>query len=654
MFRPEPMKRVELVVPDSIVVPVTEALAASHVFHPAASHLPQTDHTAPGGEDWREQATTFANLERRVLAVMEDLGASAGSAPDETPHLIEPEVARVDLEHLEQQVKEPVRKLEEQQERLKRLQEYVRQLKTIADLDIKLGGLRDHRYLYALMGTMPIVNVERLRSSLDIIPSVLVEMDRHDHLATVVLFGAQRDAEILDRAARSAYLNPLDLPETYRGTPAEVLEALHAGIERTRRRIQEYEAAIRRLHQARIDHLRHLLWRIRASHTIVETIARYGQLRNRYVVIRVIEGWVPESQIPALEEQMAKVSDQVVLKTSAPEKQDEGDIPVALNNPRLLKPFQDLVTNYGYPSYYESDPTLVTALTFSLLFGAMFGDVGHGLLLLLAGVLLTATRSLRVLRSLRDIAPLLIACGATGIVFGFLYGSLFGFEHLIQPLWLHPVEGIQTILLGTVAAGAVLLSLGMVYNIVNALLAGDLGRLLFGHNGLSGLVFYWSLLAVVAGGFIGPLPIPSGVLLALAAICGAMLALDEILANLVSGRRPLTREGWTASLVEGFFILFETGISLFSNTISFVRVGAFAVAHAALGLVILILANRVGPAQGVGYWAVVALGNLVLVAFEGLIVGIQTLRLEYYEFFGKFFSGSGVRYKPLTLLPREQ
>jgi len=654
MFRPETMKKVELVVPDSIVVPVTEALAASHVFHPAASHLPQGDHTAPGGEDWREQATTFANLERRVLAVMEDLGASEGLPPDETPHLIEPEVARVDLERLEEQVEGPVRKLEEQQERLKGLQEYVRQLQTIADLEIELEGLRNHRYLYTLMGTMPTVNLQRLRSSLDIIPSVLVEMDRHGHLATVILFGAQRDAEILDRAARSAYLNPLDLPETYRGTPAEVLEALHAGIERTRRRIGEYEAAIRHLHQARIDHLRHLLWRIRASHTIVETIARYGQLRNRYVVIRVIEGWVPESQIPVLEKQMADLSDQVALKTSAPEKQDEADVPVALNNPPLLKPFQDLVTNYGYPSYYESDPTLVTALTFSLLFGAMFGDVGHGLLLVVAGVLLIAIQSLRFPRSLRDVAPLLIACGATGIVFGFLYGSLFGFEHLIQPLWLRPVEGIQTILIGTVAAGAVLLSLGMVYNIVNALLAGDLSRLLFGHNGLSGLVFYWSLLGVVVGRFIDPFPIPSGVLLALAAICGAMLMLDEILANLVSGRRPLTREGWTSSLVEGFFMLFETGISLFSNTISFVRVGAFAVAHGALGLVILILASRVGPAQGAGYWTVVALGNLVLVAFEGLIVAIQTLRLEYYEFFGKFFSGSGVRYKPLTLLPREQ
>lgn len=646
------MKKVELVVPDSIVIPVTEALAASHVFHLTANQLPQVEQTVPGAEDWRQQAATFANLESRVMAIMEELGASEGPPPDETPHLIEPEVARVDVEHLEEQVEGPVQELREQQDRLRRLQEYVRQLETIADVDVELEAVRSLRYLYALMGTMPTVNLERLRSSLDVVPSVLIEMDRRERLTTVILFGAERDADTLDRAARSAYLNPLDLPEIYRGTPAEVLEALHAGIERTRRRIREDQAALRRLHQARIDHLRHLLWRVRASHTIVETIARYGRVRKGYDVVRVIKGWVPESGIPVLEERMADLSDQVVLNTSDPEEEDEAQVPVALDNPRLLRPFQGLVTNYGYPSYYESDPTILTALTFSLLFGAMFGDVGHGLLLVIVGLLIAS--GIRPLGTLRSVAPLLIACGAISTVFGFLYGSVFGFEQLIRPLWLSPVESVQTILLVTVAAGAALLSIGMLYNIFNAVLAGNVGRMLFGHHGLSGLVFYWSLLGLVAGQVREGLPIGSSTLAILALASGVLLVLDEVMTNLVNGRRPLVTEGWVSSLLKGIFILFETAISLFSNTLSFVRVGAFAVAHGALGLVILILANRVGPTQGVGYWAVVALGSLVLIAFEGLIVVIQTLRLEYYEFFGKFFSGRGVRYKPLTLLPREQ
>ncbi|MEA3308012.1 MAG: V-type ATPase 116kDa subunit family protein, partial [Chloroflexota bacterium] len=102
--------------------------------------------------------------------------------------------------------------------------------------------------------------------------------------------------------------------------------------------------------------------------------------------------------------------------------------------------------------------------------------------------------------------------------------------------------------------------------------------------------------------------------------------------------------------VQATFELFEVVIGLFSNTLSYVRMGAFAVAHGALSLVVFILARMVSSDQGVGYWLVVGLGNLFIIGFEGMIVGIQTMRLEYYEFFSKFFSGSGVRFQPLTLI----
>ncbi len=102
--------------------------------------------------------------------------------------------------------------------------------------------------------------------------------------------------------------------------------------------------------------------------------------------------------------------------------------------------------------------------------------------------------------------------------------------------------------------------------------------------------------------------------------------------------------------MEGFFELFETVISLMSNTLSYVRMGAFAVAHGALSLVIAILAELVSPGHGVGYWMVIVLGNAFVIGFEGMIVGIQTLRLEYYELFSKFFTGGGVPFSPLAML----
>ena len=646
MFRSLAMRKVEMVVPERYVVPATEALAASGVFHLLRSDHLGAESGSRDVSEWNEWAATFAALERRIMAVMEALGVDEGPPPSETPHLIWPEVAQTDVEHLEQEAQAPIQELEEEQRRLAQLQRYLSQLEPIADLQVDLGALRSMRYTFVMLGTMPAANVERLQSSLEHIPFLLVTLRREGHLATVVLFGMQRDAEILGRAARSAYLNPLKPPETYRGTPAEAIAALEAGIERTRGHIAEYQATIEHLREARIRHLRHLLWRVRASRTLVETIARYGRLRYTYLVT----GWVPASKVDTLKRKVERVSDQIMVEVSTPQPEDEGLIPVTLENPAFLRAFQSLVTNYGYPSYGELDPTSVMVLTFPLVFGIMFGDVGHGLLLALLG-LLVASRQVRALRGLASLGPVLVACGVTATLFGFLYGSVFGFEELLGPLWIRPLEDIMDILLGAIGIGVGLLSLGMVSNIINAALARRWGRLLFDHNGLAGLVFYWSLVGLAASAFAGDLPVSSALLATSAAASGLAVTFAELLEHLVEGHRPLVEGSVGTYLMQAPFELFETIIGLLSNTLSYVRMGAFAVAHGALSLVVFIIAEIISPARGVGYWIVVALGNLFVIGFEGMIVGIQTLRLEYYELFSKFFSGNGVRHRPLTLIP---
>ena len=175
-------------------------------------------------------------------------------------------------------------------------------------------------------------------------------------------------------------------------------------------------------------------------------------------------------------------------------------------------------------------------------------------------------------------------------------------------------------------------------------------RSVFGtNNGIAGLVLYWSLLGLVAGAFLGSLPVPSVVFVALAVIAGVCVMLSELLIHLVTGHRPLLEDGPGTYAIQAFFELFETVIGFLSNSLSYVRVGAFAVAHAGLSAVIFILAELASPARGIGYYIVVIIGNLFIIGFEGLIVGIQTMRLEYYEFFSKFFKGGGGRYEPLTL-----
>ncbi len=129
---------------------------------------------------------------------------------------------------------------------------------------------------------------------------------------------------------------------------------------------------------------------------------------------------------------------------------------------------------------------------------------------------------------------------------------------------------------------------------------------------------------------------------------------SEVLIHLVEGERPLIEGGLGTYAIQAPMEWFEAVISFLSNSLSYVRIGAFAIAHGVLSSVFFILAALVSPSHGVGYWIVVAIGNVFIVGFEGLIVGIQTMRLEYYEFFSKFFTGGGMRFEPLTLGPTKE
>jgi V/A-type H+-transporting ATPase subunit I len=386
--------------------------------------------TPDHASQWRDWVNTFTTLERRIVDVMEALDVDEGTPPADTPHLIEPDEATRDVERLEGETLTCVRELEEQKQRLAQLQRYVSQLQPISELNADLDTVRNLQYLFAMLGTVPIANLERLRSSLEHVPFRLVTLRRDEYLATVVLFGAKRDAEILTRAARSAYLNPLNLPETYQGTPAEAIETLQTDIQRTQERIDGLQADVDRLHEERIGHLQQLLWRVRASRTLAQTIAHYSRLRYTYLV----EGWTPAVKISELQEHIDRVSNEVVIEVAPPQSRQEAGTPVALEQVTPFRAFQSLVTTYSHPLYGEVDPTPLMAITFPIIFGIMFGDVGHGFVLLLLGILL-ASRAIGKLRKIAKFGAVVIACGVASMFFGLLYGSVFGFEGILSALW---------------------------------------------------------------------------------------------------------------------------------------------------------------------------------------------------------------------------
>ena len=287
---------------------------------------------------------------------------------------------------------------------------------------------------------------------------------------------------------------------------------------------------------------------------------------------------------------------------------------------------------YGLPAYNEMDPTIFVALTYTLMFGIMFGDVGQGACLMVGGFLLYRFKNLRL-------AGIVGVAGIWSVVFGFLYGSLFGFEEALPALWMKPMDNIMNTLMLAIGFGAGLILLAMVLNIINAVRAKDYGRLFFNQSGIAGLVCY-GFVVLCALLFLTGHGLPATVLICIAVgIPLIAILLKEPLSHLVERKSNIFPEGskvmfFVEALVEGFDVV----LSYATNTISFVRVGAFALSHAGMMGVVMTLA---GLEKGSPNWLVIVLGNLLVAGLEGLIVGIQVLRLEYYEMFSRFYSGSG-------------
>jgi V/A-type H+-transporting ATPase subunit I len=222
------------------------------------------------------------------------------------------------------------------------------------------------------------------------------------------------------------------------------------------------------------------------------------------------------------------------------------------------------------------------------------------------------------------------------MLFGLLYGSIFGYEDIIEPVWLSPLHHPNQMLILAVSFGVGFIILTLLVNTRNRLIAGHTMEALFDSTGLAGLMFYLGAVGGVASmAGMADLATPSWMIAILGICIVAGFKWAETHAGL--GERALVTSIETL----------ETGINLFANTLSFMRVAAFSLNHVALALAIFTLANGMGTA---GHWLTIVLGNVVIIVLEGGIVAIQALRLMYYEGFSRFFSGDGTEFVPLKLV----
>jgi V/A-type H+/Na+-transporting ATPase subunit I len=374
--------------------------------------------------------------------------------------------------------------------------------------------------------------------------------------------------------------------------------------------------------QAVVDRLRNELDRLSEEHGIAQSlgdIARatwcfeHGGAIEQGDVFARITGWTADREgvVRALES-----SDARALATF-PRPPHGVHAPLVLRNPWWAQPFEVFTRLVGMPAATGTDPSIFLALTVPLMFGYMFGDIGQGLVLALAGWLLR--HRLPVLR-------LLVPGGIAAAFFGWVFGSVFGREDLIAPLWLHPIQHPLPVLLVPIVGGAILLAIGLALGALGAWWEHRFEDWLRDDAALL-LTFGGSLLAFVT---------PAGAWMAAA---GVVWAIAAALMHKATARSALGALGQ----------LFEHTIQVLINTLSFARVGAFALAHAGLASAVIALADATGSA--LSYALVLVLGNVLILVVEGLVVSIQTTRLVLFEFFTRFFRAEGREFRPLAAPP---
>jgi V/A-type H+-transporting ATPase subunit I len=324
------------------------------------------------------------------------------------------------------------------------------------------------------------------------------------------------------------------------------------------------------------------------------------------------------------------------------------DAPVRLLNIRLFKPFELLVKTMGMPSNREIDPTPLAAITFVLMFGLMFGDLGQGLVIVLCGILLKKYGRKKAKEDLAQAGGILIACGLSAAICGLLYGSVFSSERIMPALWFHPTKHIMKLFAFTILMGVFFIAAGLIVNILNCIFNADYTEALLEKRGLVVLVIY-AFIVIAAVNYQAKGRIPA--MWEISMFIGLPLILFSLRGVigpvLFRSTRPHSISEY---IIETVMDIVEIALSMFANTISFIRVGAFALSHAGLSIVTYTLAGMADPSmKSTGAIIIIITGNIFIIGFEGLICGIQSMRLEYYEFFSKFFKGEGIIFSPFTL-----
>ena len=514
------------------------------------------------------------------------------------------------------------------------------------DLTLDINKVNDCEYIFTRFGKLP--------------KDSYIKLDNYKENPYVEFFPCSRDdlyywgvyvvpvseADKIDRIFSRLYFERVELgdihdtPSNYVKQQKELKTQLDAQVRTLDKEIDDYA-------KRHTDDIHKIFTSLCRHHAYLSIKTHACKYRKSFVLV----GWIPAEYEGQVESLLSAIESVEVTFTNAKDEIKHSP-PVKLKNPFFFRPFEYYTEMYGLPNSQEIDPSGFIAITYTLLFGIMFADVGQGIMLLIAAIIMLKVKKM-------PLGALLIPCSICSTIFGFIFGSVFGFEELLTPVYkalfglkdkpIHVMEGETTkmLIFGAVGIGVVLLMVAMILNIISCLKRKDIGGALFGVNGVSGLVFYTALVAgLVCTLLLGVNIMTTPYIIGLIVLPLILIFLREPLSKKLRGEKKLFEGGFGSFFVDNFFEMFEVLLSYVTNTMSFLRVGAFVLVHAGMMEVVFVMAGMFGP---VGSTITIVLGNVLVMALEALLVGIQVLRLEYYEMFSRFYIGDGRKYEPVNV-----
>lgn len=604
----------------------------------------------------------------------------------------EPNLAEMEreLDSLEATVNKLIAGNESSKEELSNTKDILRVLALLDDFEIDLDFIGEKEFVIVLAGNLPSVNLEALGSNLEAETgenNFIASKAITDEVSFAVIVTLKKDKGAVAKVLRAADFEiwqrpPLrDIPERTK----EAIAALNAKVAELESGINDNE---RELAVIRAERFNDLL--------VMQELVQIEENREKAKVLfgksartRVIEGWTPKEEVDRVIDGINdETSGFCVIDVKEPKREDVR-VPSLLNNPKIVKPFESIVNMYGHPLYNDIDPTLITAIMFPILFGLMFPDIGHGMFLLAIGLaLMFAFKGLG--KEIKGVGVILVLCGFCSLIIGFLFGEFFGLSeyahHLVhdstgmsipeifvfEPLWFEPIPNVTVMFVVTMLVGTVHMGLGLLLSAINKVSSRDMFGVLWEAVKiwcLFGTLYFLLLLlssslvgidigiAVFIANVISHIE-PMAGLIFLVALPVLLLFALKVVSELRHEKHGKAEKGEKLSGMDYLIILIDGLIdavleNLFrflANIVSYGRILALALCHAALMEVFILLAFMcwgsiaiIGPVIGI---IIFVAGNTVVIVLEAIMAGIHTIRLHFYEWFTKFYDGGGVEFSP--------